>query len=50
MSLSASPGLKNLKKGVQSGPKLNVGPAPKRAIRHFSSADWHKCGPRPKGT
>ena len=28
----------------------NVGPAPKRAIRHFWSANWHKFGPRPGGT
>ena len=28
----------------------NTGPAPKRAIWHFWSADWHKLGPWPKGT
>ena len=24
--------------------------APKRAIQHFSSTNWHKLGPRPEGT
>ena len=28
----------------------NVGPAPEKAIWHFSSADWHKQGPWPEGT
>ena len=28
----------------------NMGPAPKRAIRHFWSVDWHKLGPWPEGT
>ena len=26
-----------------------VGPAPKRVIQHFWSADWHKFGPQPEG-
>ena len=29
---------------------LNTRLAPKRAIQHFCSADWHKFGPWPEGT
>ena len=28
----------------------NASPAPKRAIRHFLSANWHKCNARPEGS
>ena len=38
------------KKESKMDQNSNTGPAPKRAIWHFWSADWHKLGPWPKGT
>ena len=40
---------KSQKKESKTDQNSNIGLAPKKAIRHFWSADWHKCGPRPEG-
>ena len=41
---------KTLKKESKINQNPNEGPAPKRAIQHFWSANRHKFGPQPEGT
>ena len=44
------PTKKTSKKDSKTDQNSNTRLSPKRAIRQFWSADWHKFGPRPKGT
>ena len=50
MRLSESLGLTTSKKESKVDQNSNTGSAPKRAIRHFSSADWHKLEAKPEYT
>ena len=44
------PAQKTSKKKSKMDQNSNEELAPKRAIQHFSSANWHKLGHRPEGT
>ena len=50
MRLSEVPAQKTSKKESKVDYNSNTGPAPKKAIWHSWSTNWHKCRPQPQGT